>query len=172
MCRGLAVSASERWLNACGKNVGNLATSFVRWKLIYSSVSRATQLVNDFGLGVFETHLTRLMPLQLSCCASALWLGVVQSGSLVGLSTLPLCVKCTLFFCTCLQITNIKILLIEFVVALMCLYPLAYNESATESAWKGRLIMLQNGPSTVCFSVVSASYRRLPVGSVSQRLLD
>ena len=48
-------------------------------------------------------------------------------------------------------------------------YPLAYRKSATESAWEGRLIMLQNASSTVC---VSTGHQRHPVGTLAQRLFD
>ena len=71
--------------------------SFITCKVVCSPVSQLTQLLNNFGLGLFETHLARPIRLELTCCAAALWLGVVQSDSLFGLSRLPLCAKYTLF---------------------------------------------------------------------------
>ena len=66
MCPGLAGSASERRVNACNKKRRNFNASFITYKAVFSPVSQPTQLLNDFGPGVFETHLARPVPLQLA----------------------------------------------------------------------------------------------------------
>lgn len=40
--------------------------SFITCKVVCSPVSQPTQLLNNFGAGLFETHLARFISLQLT----------------------------------------------------------------------------------------------------------